>query len=285
MPRLAATAVPGEVEVLMPAQTVTAQCVIDRIKQRLGSAWEEPTVDRVVAGDPAAPVRGIVTTMFPSMSVLRTAAERGANLVIPHEPTFYHGQEDTRELEGDGLLAAKRELITRHGLVIWRFHDHIHRLRPDGINQGMLEAMGWQSRVVGPADGYQLRIEIAPTTLGELAAALKQRLAARCIRVVGDPALRCARIGFAAGAPYSITQIKLLAADDVDVLVAGETREWETAEYTRDAVAAGRAKGLILLGHVISEESGMRWAARWIGDLVPEAPVSFVPSGEPFWAP
>ena len=43
------------------------------------------------------------------------------------------------------------------------------------------------------------------------------------------------------------------------MLVAGETREWETVEFTRDAVAAGKRKALILLGHANSEEAGMKY--------------------------
>jgi len=54
------------------------------------------------------------------------------------------------------------------------------------------------------------------------------------------------------------------SATNVEVLVIGETREWETVEYTRDAVTEGKKKALIILGHVPSEESGMLECARWL---------------------
>ena len=38
----------------------------------------------------------------------------------------------------------KREYIATHGLVVWRFHDHWHMRRPDGILLGMVKAMGWE---------------------------------------------------------------------------------------------------------------------------------------------
>ena len=74
----------------------------------------------------------------------------------------------------------------------------------------------------------------------------------------------------------------MLEEDDIQLLVAGESREWETVPYVQDAVAQGRHKALILLGHVVSEEAGMEECARWLRTILPEIPVSFIPAGEPF---
>ena len=38
-----------------------------------------------------------------------------------------------------------------------------------------------------------------------------------------------------------------------DLLVVGEAREWEGVEYAQDAIASGQKKGMLLLGHAISE--------------------------------
>jgi hypothetical protein len=74
--------------------------------------------------------------------------------------------------------------------------------------------------------------------------------------VIGDPNLKFTKVGFVAGAPGPMPQIRMLQRDDVEVLVGGETREWETVEYVRDAVTQGRHKAMILMGHNISEEAG-----------------------------
>lgn len=79
--------------------------------------------------------------------------------------------------------------------------------------------------------------------------------------------------------------IRLLARQDVDVLVAGEAREWEVVEYAQDAIASGARKALILLGHASSEQAGMRYCAQWLGSFITEVPVEFVPAPEPFWSP
>ena len=79
--------------------------------------------------------------------------------------------------------------------------------------------------------------------------------------------------------------MRSLARPDVDVLVIGEAREWEGILYAQDAIAAGKPKGLIVLGHVISEENGMNECARWLKTFITEVPVEFIAAGEPFWSP
>ena len=41
----------------------------------------------------------------------------------------------------------------------------------------------------------------------------------------------------------------------VDAVIAGEIREWESSEYARDVVNAGLGKGLILIGRSLSEDA------------------------------
>jgi hypothetical protein len=90
---------------------------------------------------------------------------------------------------------------------------------------------------------------------------------------------------FLPGAAGAERQIAALEQDGVDALMVGESREWETVEYARDALAQHRAKGLIVLGHVPSEESGMARCAGWLKAFVPEVPIDYMPAGEPFWHP
>ena len=69
----------------------------------------------------------------------------------------------------------------------------------------------------------------------------------------------------------------------IDVAVGGETAEsGGNAEYILDAAADGQKKGMILLGHMMSEDWGMREVAEWLRPLVPEVTVEWMPAGEPF---
>ena len=68
-------------------------------------------------------------------------------------------------------------------------------------------------------------------------------------------------------------------------MIVGETREWEVVEYAQDLISMGRKKALLVLGHVVSEQSGMKYCAAWLKTFITEVPVDFVPAVEPFWSP
>src|SRR6266480_3267339 len=59
--------------------------------------------------------------------------------------------------------------------------------------------------------------------------------------------------------------------------------KWKTVEYTADAATEGRKKGLIVIGHVPSEQAGMEECARWLKTFVKEVPIEFVATKQPFW--
>lgn len=280
---IASVAVPGS-PASAQGQRLTARQVIERIQQNVGVPWSDPTVDTFKAGDPDTPVTGIAVTMMATLDVLQRAAASGKNLIITHEPIFYNHHDETEELqaEGDAVLAAKQAFIEQHHLVIWRAHDHWHRREPDGIQTGIIRALGWE-RYRSPVDD---RLFVIPeTTLASLAAEIRDRLGVRTPRVVGDPHMKVTRVGLSPGAHGFDAQRRLLQRDDVEVLVIGEAPEWETIPYVADAVSMKLQKALIIPGHIPSEQAGMEEFARWLKTFVTEVPVEFIPTAEPFWTP
>src|SRR5579884_2283628 len=263
-------------------QPLTARQVIERIQKNVGVTWQTPTVDTFKAGDPETRVTGIATAFTDSYDVLQRAAASGKNLIISHEPSFYNHQDETKALENDPVFRQKMDFIRQHNMVVFRFHDHWHMRRPDGIMVGMVHALGWEKQ----QDGTMPELFTAPSpTLDGLAAQIRDRLHDRTLRVVGDPGQQLKRIALLPGAAGADRQIAMLERDEVDALVVGEAREWETVEYARDATTEGRHKGLIIIGHVLSEEAGMEECARWLRTFVSEVPVEFIPAREPFWTP
>jgi putative NIF3 family GTP cyclohydrolase 1 type 2 len=262
---------------------LTAREVISRIQKNVGVPWRSDTVDTFKAGDPDTRVTGIATTMMATFDVLQRAAASGKNLIITHEPTFYGhlDKTDYLEKENDAVLAAKQALIEKHHLVIFRFHDHWHAHRPDGIQTGMIRALGWEKFQNLNNNGLFV---VPETTVEQLAMDIRKRLGIRTMRVVGNPALRVTKLALNPGYPGFPAERRTLQRDDVEVLVMGEGLEWETIEYGADAVAQGKRKALIILGHVPSEQAGMEDCAHWIKTFVTEAPVEFIPTSEPFWA-
>jgi putative NIF3 family GTP cyclohydrolase 1 type 2 len=260
---------------------ITAKDVIDRIQKNVGVPWRTETIDGFKAGNPDTPVTGIATTMMATWDVLHRAAASGKNLVITHEPTFYDHYDKAPALERakDPVLAAKQSFIREHNLVIFRFHDHWHMRRPDGITTGVVRWMGWEKELV-PDSGN--RVRLPETTVGGIASELKNKLKASAVRIVGDPRMKVTKAALVLGAAPSGMQMQTLERDDVELEIIGETREWETVEYVRDAAAQGKHKALIIIGHVPSEQPGMDECARWMKTFVAEVPVEFIPASDPF---
>lgn len=257
---------------------MTVQEIIDLITAEVPGAPWEGSVDTVKTGDPKQPVQGIVTTFLATIPVIRRAVDMGANFIITHEPTFYNHPDATDWLDGDQVYETKRDLIARHNLVIWRFHDYWHTYQPDGIFTGVIKALDWEDRF----DFDTLIATLPNTSLAGLVDIIKSRLGIEKLRVVGDPELPCRRVGLLVGAPGGRKQIEFLSQSDVDVLVCGEINEWETSEYVRDAIDSGRQIALIITGHANSEEAGMAWLVDWLRQRVPDVPITHIPAGDPF---
>ena len=176
---------------------------------------------------------------------------------------------------------AEQNFISEQRLVVWRFSDHWRARTPDPFAQGIAEALGWAKYRV---NGDPRRITVPAITMEALARSVKATLNVRGgIRVIGKPDARVQKIALLPGTHPIQTTLAVLS--EVDVIIAGEIREWESSEYVRDLVHAGRNKGLILVGRSLSEEAGMSACAGWLKTIVPEVPIHSLPAGDPYWRP
>lgn len=263
---------------------LTAGAVIDRIKSQVGVPWREQTVDKIIAGAADTKITGIATTMMATQHVLAKAAAAGLNMVITHESTFFSHQDTIDQLKDDPTYRFKLDFITKNNMVVFHFHDHWHMHKPaDGIATGMARALGWE-KAADPQNPRLFSFE-RPKPLADFAKAMETKLGARTIRVLGDPRLPVKRAIASWGFAGEFPGIPLFARPDIDVLIVGETREWELVEYVQDTIDSGQKKALIVLGHVVSEQAGMQYCAEWLAPFVTEVPVRFVPAVEPFWNP
>ena len=256
---------------------MTAQDIVTRIQQKLaadGIAWRAETVDTFKAGRPETAVRGIATTGMATFDLLRRASAAGRNFIVTHEPTFYNHQDQTAGLEQDPTYQAKLRFLEERSLVVWRFHDHAHAMRPDPLVAGSARVLGWTNHASPTEQGVYV---LPQTTLRALAADVARRLGGRAIRVCGDPEMRVSRVALGPG--YGVPPL----TQAIDVAVGGEAPEsGGHAAYALDAQALGHARGVILLGHMLSEDWGMREVAEWLRGLVREVPVEWIAAGEPF---
>jgi putative NIF3 family GTP cyclohydrolase 1 type 2 len=181
----------------------------------------------------------------------------------------------------DPVYAGKNDFIARHKLVVFRLTHHWNQRKPDPRAQGLAAAMGW-TKYKSSDDG--LRFEVPPITLDTLASQLKKNLGTRGgIRAIGDRAVTVRRVGLLPG--YTMIPAAIAMLPDVDVIVAGEVQEWESATYAQDVAFAGLEKGFISIGRVVNEAPGMQVCADWLKTIAPEVPVRFISAGDPYWRP
>ena len=202
-------------------------------------------------------------------TVGRAAAEPAAAAAAPATPP------------PDPVYAGKNDFIAKHKLVVFRLTQHWNQRKPDPRAQGLATAMGWTKYKAGD-DG--LRYEVPAITFEALASQLKKSLGTRGgIRAIGDRAMTVRRIGLLPG--YTQIQASIAMMPGVDVIVAGEVQEWESATYVQDVVFAGLKKGFISIGRVVNEAPGMQVCADWLKTIVPEVPIRFISAGDPYWRP
>ncbi len=261
-------------------QALTVGQVIDTILKEIPNAPFERTVDQLIAGNKDQVVTGVVTTMFPTMKVIEQTAEAGANMIIAHETPFYNHQDQTDWLQEDVAYLYKKELLNRHGIAIWRFHDYWHAHRPDGIIMGNLIKLGWDRHYDAGSPRLLQLPEALPLT--SIAMLVKEKLGISTVRVTGRLDQPCRRIYLAFGYMDSKMQIAAIRQYQPDLILSGETREWETVERVRDGQLMGKNTALMVLSHSVSEEAGMEYAAKWLQPKVPGVKVMHIAAGNPF---
>ena len=263
------------------------QEVIETISNDCSIGYElEKSCDRLMSGNLQMEVRGIVTTFMATVEVIRQTVACGANMIVTHEPTFYTSLDETDWLLQDPVYITKKRLIDDNEISIWRFHDHMHMAPTDRIYDGLLKEIGWEDKVIKNQMSHY-SYEIAETTLADLAGFFKGKFSMPVVRIVGDPSMKCKRVGILAGGGSlglgrEQMPMELINELNLDVVICGEITEWTLCSYVNDAQMLGINKAILILGHERTEEWGMKHMAQWLKPLVGGIPVTFIDAKEPF---
>jgi putative NIF3 family GTP cyclohydrolase 1 type 2 len=265
-------------DLFVPPASYTVQQIIDIIIKDIKGAPFPKTVDTIKYGSADTVVTGIVTTMFPTVDIIEKAAAMNANLIIAHEPTYYNGQDNTNWVADNKIVKKKQDLLEKHKITIWRFHDYCHSMAPDMVGYGILKKMNWLNYYTTG----ETTLKIPPVTLQQLVEQLKSKLDIKHVRVMGDLSQPCSLIAMLPGAAGGQRQVALIENKNPDVLIVGEQVEWETTEYIRDAQKLGSKTALVILGHSVSEEPGMVSLVDWLQPKIEGVKVTHIASGDPF---
>ncbi|HZB15087.1 MAG TPA: Nif3-like dinuclear metal center hexameric protein [Chryseolinea sp.] len=271
---------PGVVNANGLSKAFTVTEVIDIILKEIPNAPFPKTVDQLRSGSMDQEVTGIVTTMFPTIEVIERTAKAGANFIIAHETPFYNNQDETDWLQEDDAYRYKIGLLEKYKIAIWRFHDYWHSHKPDGIIMGNLIKLGWE-KFFDPNNPRLLTLP-DPMSLKSIVSLAKEKLVIPSVRVVGNLKQECKTIYMAFGYMDSKMQIGAIQKFKPDLILSGETREWETVERVRDGQLMGQKTALLVLSHSVSEEAGMEYAAKWLQPKVPGVKITHIASTNPF---
>lgn len=253
--------------------------------------YEEPPRprDKYLAGDPDQECTGITVTVCASMEALRQTVERGANLILSHESVFCGTSGTADEIEKNDVAREKLAYIQEHGLVIWRYHDHMHglpldpdRKRPDYIFYGICRELGWEEYVLDDPMKPTL-YQIPEISAAGLAEFLMVKFNLTGLRIVGNMDARVSKVCMAEHAMGDKIDHSMRHAMEADAFLPFEICDYTLTQYVRDAAAQGKNKVLLEMGHFNCEELGMKYAASYVQEIVGAAcPVMFLQSGDLF---
>ena len=255
---------------------ITVGQLIDQFISEVPGGKLKETVDTLKSGTLDTPVKGIVTTMFATVEVIKKTIAMGANFIIAHEPTFYSHQDKTDWLEKDPTFEYKKNLLKENNITVWRCHDYIHRMTPDPVTMGVLKKMGWEDKMINKNPNL---IQLSSQNLKDIIFSLKSKMGVDELRYIGSLTEQTNKILFIPGAAGSTTHIAALKMYKPDVLICGEVEEWTTVEYIRDTRSRGESVSLILLGHIASEEPSASFILDWIRERFPAITSKHIPAG------
>ena len=234
------------------------------------------TQDVCKAGDPEREVKKIATTMFPTVKVLKETLAWGADLLIVHEPIYFNHCDEHSD---EAVEMAKRALIEKSGLTIYRYHDYSHCVIPDVIAKGVVDKIAFKGEI--EYNDYltaTIKLQKAQTAK-EMGQVLKERLQLQNIRLCGNCDFKTQNVVFIPGA----AGWGRLKNDNNTIFIMGEICEWAYAEYVRDAAELGWRKALIILGHGGSEREGMRYTAQLLKDKFQDIDIRYFETEEAFF--
>lgn len=227
------------------------------------------TADTFKIGDPEKELTRVAFCFIATPEVIKEASAWGAELIVTHEPTFYHHWDEMTPYK---FAAAKKELLEELGVTLFRYHDHPHTVDGrDLFSEGFIEEVGWQGKFENPL----VFVLDEPMSPREMVAQMESRLDSRHIRVAGEADRPTRRVALLLGARGGEWVNYFLLSEDTDVAIGGEVCEWSVCEAARDATQLGIPKTAIVMGHCASERDGVKYITRMVQDKFADTGIEF----------
>jgi len=248
----------------------------------------EPSVDRIVVGDPETEIAHIGTCWLPYWETCRQAVRDGVNLLIVHEPTFYtHWDLDEKSPDLFGASPAgkeaygkavqtKKDWILGNKLVVIRCHDVLDKIGGIGIPQAFGRLLGFGSGDIIRSRPFYNVYRTAPKPAIEVARAIASKMiqvGQPGVAFYGDKNRTVDSVGVGTGCfsdPIEFMDLApalFIAIDDV-------VRTWTQTVYAEDT-----GHPLVVVNHGATEEAGVRGLSEFLTKTYPERKVVHYPQG------
>jgi len=228
---------------------------------------DEPSVDKVIVGDPDTPISKIGTAWMPYWNTLKEARAKGVNTMVVHEPTFYT-HRDLEAKGGDYLnapspakelyleqVAAKRNWIEENEMVVIRCHDVLDKIGEYGIPFAFGRALGFSdSDLLRSRTYYNVySIETQPAIdVAKRIASILKAVGQPGVAFYGDENYPVKTVGLGTGCICDPMQFMDL---DMDLAIAIDD---SINTWTQTTFAEDTGRPLVVVNHGTTEEFGMK---------------------------
>jgi putative NIF3 family GTP cyclohydrolase 1 type 2 len=238
----------------------------------------EPSVDRIIIGNPDTKIKKAGTAWTPYFKTLKDAVKQGINVLVVHEPTFYmHWDLDKKNQEFYNspspakdqyieALETKKSWIESNGLVIIRSHDVPDIIKNFGIPFALGQKLGFKNEdIIRSKDFYNI-YGVEKNTAANIAKKIAVKLKdfnQPGVAFYGDPERPVSNIGLGTGCICDPQQYAELNPD-LCIAIDDTIRTWIQTTYAEDT-----GKPLVVINHGTSEEMGMRLLNEYLRKNIP----------------
>jgi putative NIF3 family GTP cyclohydrolase 1 type 2 len=236
-----------------------------------------------VFGDPDTEIKAMACVWQVHAASIEAAARAGVNFLLCHESIWLPPQSSAwyfgpgrDQIFSNNL---RRELLQKHGMVVYRSHSNWDALPVDGVpDQAVASLALGELQVVGEQKFFKVHRLPVPMTVADLASRVHQTLIITP-RVFGDQAKMIQNFAFLIGG-FGENQWHMPQAArnlGAEAIIIGEMSEF--------IVSASLEMGLPVIEtlHSMSESPSIFRQAQLMAGRLPELPVYFIVSGALSW--
>jgi len=234
----------------------------------LAEAWDNIGLQ---LGSRQWPVKRVLTALDPTPGVIREVRNRKANALVTHHPLIF---SPLHALDLDIPLGGLLQELLCHQIAVISAHTNLDSVQ-GGVNDILASFLGVDHLTVLqplPNDVHcglgRIGNLAAWTTLADLAAEIKSRLAIPRIRFAGDPQLPVHRVALCSGSGSSL--LRTFLASGAQAYITGDVRYHEAREVEAHGL------GVIDVGHYESEHIILESFSKQLADQMAAAGLDVV---------